>query len=131
MDKDFEKLVEKAKELAEIKNLSKYAISGQVACALMTKDGNIYTGISTEIRCNLGKCAEYAAIAEMLKNHESEISKIVACSARGGIYAPCGSCREIIRMVNDNNLNTKIMVAQDKVMQLKELLPEMYITKRK
>ena len=44
MDKDFEKLVEKAKELAQIQNLSKYAISGQVACALMTKDGNIYTG---------------------------------------------------------------------------------------
>lgn len=98
-----------------------------VGCALLTSKGNVYTGISTELKCNLGKCAEYGAIAEMLKNNESEISKLVAFSAKGKIYAPCGSCREIIRMVNDKNLNTEVMVAENKIVKLKDLLPEMYI----
>ncbi len=72
----------------------------------------------------------YAAIADMLKNNESEIDKIVSYSAKGKIYAPCGSCRELIRMVDDNNLNTKVMVSENKVLLLKDLLPEMYITKK-
>ena len=78
---------------------------------------------------HLGNCAEYAAIVEMLKNNESEINKIVAYSAKGQIYAPCGRCRELIRMVNDKNLDTKVMVAENKIYSLKDLLPEMYITK--
>lgn len=66
----------------------------------------------------------------MLKNNESEIDKIVAYSAKGQIYAPCGRCRELIRMVNDKNLNTKVLIAKDKVCELKDLLPEMYISKQ-
>lgn len=130
MDKDFEKLIEEAKKIAIKRNLSDYASCGHVGCALLTTKGNIYTGICIESKCALGKCAEYAAIAEMLKNKESEISKIVAYSGKGTIYAPCGSCREMIRMVNENNLQTEVMVSQDKVVKLKDLLPEIYITKK-
>lgn len=97
---------------------------------LITKRGNIYTGICLDTNCNLGRCAEYAAIAEMLKQGESEIDKLVSYSAKGTIYAPCGSCRELIRMVNENNGKTKIMVREDKIVTLEELLPEMYITKK-
>ena len=129
MDKDFEKLVEEARKIAEKKLLTEYASCGHVGCALMTDKGNIYTGICIDSNCALGNCAEYVAIAEMLKNHESKIEKIVAYSAKGKIYAPCGRCRELIRMVDHSNVETKIMVAEDKVYKLKDLLPEMYITK--
>jgi cytidine deaminase len=40
-----------------------------------------------------------------------------------------GRCRELIRMINTLNLETKVMVDEDKVYKLKDLLPEMYITK--
>lgn len=128
MDKDFERLIKEAKTLAVKRKISEYAIIGHVGCALLTSKGNIYTGIATELKCNLGKCAEYGAIEEMLKNNESEISKLVAFSARGEIYAPCGSCREMIKMVNEKNLDTQIMLPGNKIMKLKELLPEMYRT---
>lgn len=130
MDKDFERLIEEAKKIACKKILSEYASCGHVGCALITKKGNIYTGICIDSNCALGNCAEYAAIADMLKNNESEIDKIVAYSAKGQIYAPCGRCRELIRMVNDKNLNTKVMVKEDKICQIKDLLPEMYVTKK-
>ena len=129
MDKDFEILLEEAKKFAQKRILTNYASCGHCGCALMTAKGNIYTGISIYSKCNLGRCAEYGAIAEMLKHNESEIKKIVSFSAKGLIYPPCGSCRELIRMVDDKNLETEIMVREDKVCKLKELLPEMYISK--
>lgn len=129
MDNDFEKLIEEAKKIAEKKILSEYASCGHVGCALMTDKGNIYTGICIDSNCALGNCAEYAAIAEMLKNNESKIEKIVAYSAKGKIYAPCGRCRELIRMVDNSNLETEVMVDEKKIYKLKDLLAEMYITK--
>ena len=129
MDKEFQMLIEEAKKIAKKRILNEYAFCGHVGCALMTVDGNIYTGISTEFKCALGKCAEYAAITEMLKHNESEIKKLVSYSAKGVIYPPCGSGRELIRMVNTKNLETEIMVSENKLCKLKELLPEMFISK--
>ena len=129
MDKNFEKLIDEARKIAGKKIVSDYASYGHVGGALMTDKGNIYTGICIDSNCALGNCAEYAAIAEMLKNNESKIKKIVAYSAKGKIYAPCGRCRELIRMVDNSNLETEVMVNENKVYKLKDLLPEMYITK--
>ena len=129
MDKDFQILIEEAKKIAKKRILNEYASCGHCGCALMTAKGNIYTGISIYSKCNLGKCAEYAAIVEMLKYNESEIKKLVSYSAKGVIYPPCGSCRELIRMVNTKNLETEIMVSENKVCKIKELLPEMFISK--
>ena len=129
MDKEFQILIEEAKKIAKKRILNEYASCGHCGCALMTAKGNIYTGISIRTKCNLGKCAEYAAIEEMLKHNESEIKKLVSYSAKDVIYSPCGSCRELIRMVNSQNLETEIMVSENKVCKLKELLPEMFISK--
>ena len=129
MDKDFEKLLNETKKLANKRILSEYAYCGHVACALLTKSGNIYTGINLDSNCSLGNCAEYAAIADMLKNNESDIDKIVAYSAKGVIYSPCGRCRELMRMINTSNLDAKVMVAEDKVCKLRDLLPELFIAK--
>ena len=129
MDKDFGKLIEEAKKIAQKRILTKYASCGHCGCALMTAKGNIYTGTSIYSKCNLGRCAEYGAIAEMLKHNESEIKKIVSFSAKGVIYPPCGSCRELIRMVDDKKLETEVMIREDKICKLKELLPEMFISK--
>lgn len=127
MDKEFEKLIAESKKIARKKTLSEYASCGHVGCALLTKKGNIYTGICIDSKCALGNCAEYAAIADMLKNNESEIAKIVAYSAKGKVYAPCGRCRELIRMVNPKNTETEVMVDENSTYKLKDLLPEMYI----
>lgn len=59
-----------------------YASCGYIGCALLTKNGNIYTGICIDTNCALGNCAKYVAIVEMLKNNERKIDKIVAYSAK-------------------------------------------------
>ena len=97
--------------------------SGSVGAALVTKAGNVYTGVCIDCACSLGFCAEHSAIAEMLKHKESEIAMIVAVNTKREMAAPCGRCRELIYQVNKANVNTKVVIAHNKTILLKELLP--------
>jgi cytidine deaminase len=36
---------------------------------------------------------------------------------------PCGRCREFIRQIDEANLETDVLLGQDKMRKLKELLP--------
>ena len=115
-------LVQAATRLAGEFRTSPDCVAGGVAAALVTVNGNLYTGICIDTVCSLGSCAEYSAIAEMLKGRESEIHTIVAvCGAE--VVPPCGRCRELIRQVSDANSRTRIIVARGRVATLSELLP--------
>lgn len=122
IDNEFEKLYNIAKKLVNKTTLSDHASCGQVGCALVTDKGNIYTGICIVADCGIGFCAEHSAIAEMLKNGESRIMKIVAAIS-DDVCSPCGRCRELIRMVNKENMNTLVMIEKGKVVELNEILP--------
>lgn len=122
MDNEFLVLKEVAKKLAGDKEVSKYVRCGHVSCALLTDLGNIYTGISINAKCGIGFCAEHSAIAEMLKKGETKIVKLVS-SGSNNTVVPCGRCLEFIRQINDENIETKILINDNKVMKLDELLP--------
>lgn len=126
MDKDFEMLYKKAKELTGERILNDYVSCGQVGCALLTDKGNVYTGICMITHCGMGFCAEHAAIIEMLKNNESKIVKIVATD-KNGATPPCGRCRELLKQVNIENMKTQIMVSDNEIYTLEELLPHAWI----
>ena len=126
MDKDFDILYKKAKELAGKKILNKSITYAHVGCALLTDKENIYTGISIAADCGIGFCAEHSAISEMLKNNESRIKKIVAVGKTGAI-PPCGRCRELMKQLNIENLSTQIMTSDNEIRTLKELLPQPWI----
>src|ERR687895_678519 len=81
-------LIETASRLAGRFQPSEDCTSGDVAAALLTAGGNVYTGVSVDAACSLGFCAEHAAIAEMLKRRESTIRIIVAVDRTGAIGAP-------------------------------------------
>jgi cytidine deaminase len=97
--------------------------SGDVAAALLTPSGRVYTGVCIDTACSLGFCAEHAAIAEMLKARESTIRLIVAVDSTGAIGAPCGRCRELIWQVDPRNSGTLVVVGPDETLSLAELLP--------
>ena len=112
--------------LATVKpiKLKKNGEAGHVASALETINGAIYTGVCIDVPCSIGICAEQAAIAEMLKNGETQIKRIIAVYEDGSVLAPCGRCREIISQLNIKNEDTIVYVDKDKELKLKELLPE-------
>ena len=122
MDNEFLVLKEVAMRLAGDTTVSKYVRCGHVACALLTDKGNIYTGISINAKCGIGFCAEHSAIADMLKAGESKIIKLVSAS-QNSVVVSCGRCLEFIRQINEENVNTKILLQDNTIKTLDELLP--------
>jgi cytidine deaminase len=119
---DITRLIEEAYKITGKYQPGECCTSGSVGAALLTKDGNIYTGVSVDCSCGIGFCAEHSAVAEMLKHHESEINLLVAINYNQEILPPCGRCRELIYQVNPLNQNASIILSNDKVILLKELL---------
>lgn len=118
-----ETLLEKARSVQGYFRLDEYGNgAGSVAAAVLTEDGNIYTGICIDLACGIGFCAEHSAIAEMLKNRETRIAMVVACNSEG-ILPPCGRCREMMMQINPGNAETDVMIGVGKTVKLKELLP--------
>ena len=101
--------------------------AGGVGAAVLTRSGRIYTGICIDLACGIGFCAEHSAVAEMLKNRETEIVAVVAVSS-DQILPPCGRCRELMAQVNPENLDALVLVATDKVVLLRDLLPDIWFS---
>ncbi len=118
-----EELIRTARELVGEYQLSNSDfLAASVASALLTTEGNVYTGINIDVACGIGFCAEHSAVSEMLKHRETEIEMIVATRS-DIVIPPCGRCRELMYQVDVKNLNTKVLVSEDQWMTLDELLP--------
>lgn len=101
---------------------------GTVAATLVTDRGNAYDGVCIDTACGTGFCAEHSAIAAMVTAGEYRIARIVAVgrSSGGGtrVMPPCGRCREFIRLIDEANLDTEVVLGEERAMRLVELLPE-------
>jgi cytidine deaminase len=118
-----DELLAKALAVAAPLTCSDECMAGSVGAAALSETGEVFTGICIDARCGLGCCAEYAAIAEMLKRHLTHIVAIVAVTSNGEIIPPCGRCRELIRQVDPANWETKVVVADNDIVRLADLLP--------
>lgn len=101
--------------------------AGSVGAALLTRAGNIYTGICLDLACGIGFCAEHAAVAEMLKQREREIEWIVAVGSAGNMLPPCGRCREMLLQVHKNNRHTRVILPGGQVKTLAQLMPDSWL----
>ncbi|MFC3418073.1 cytidine deaminase family protein [Salinicoccus hispanicus] len=120
---DMEALYEMAKQKLNTRRTSRHGKIGHVAAALETAAGNIYTGVAMDLPSSIGFCAEHSAIAAMVTAGEQDIERIIAVYEDGSIMPPCGRCRELMNQVGENNYECEIGLP-DRVMQLKDLLPE-------
>ena len=83
-------LYDRAKAVQCERKLSPLMEVGSVGAAVLTDKGNIYTGICIDTACGMGMCAERNAIANMLTNGESRITRVVAVMPDGSNGTPCG-----------------------------------------
>lgn len=97
----------------------------RVAAALLTKTGEVITGINVE-NSSYGAsiCAERTAFVKAVSEGHREFTAIaVACS--GGVAYPCGICLQFMFEFTDD---MKIIVGEDEkrleVLHLAELLPK-------
>ncbi|MGX7025587.1 cytidine deaminase family protein [Vagococcus hydrophili] len=119
----FEKLTSEASKVINPKEYSRFAEGGQVAAALETVSGAIYTGICIDTACSMGFCAEHAAAADMLKHGETQVVRMVALDKDGNYLSPCGRCREFLSQLDEKNSEMEILLANGNVYTLRELLP--------
>lgn len=119
----FTELYEKAKSVLNPRRLSDYAEAGGVGAAMLSEQGNVYTGVCIDTACSMGFCAEHAAAASMITAGRNRVLKMVAVGWDGAILPPCGRCREFIAQLHKENLDAEVMVANDIVVSLKSLLP--------
>lgn len=120
---NFEELYKLAKSVVNPHKLSEYAEAGGVAAAILTEDGNVYTGVCIDTACSMGFCAEHAAASAMITAGESHILKMIAVGSDGHIMPPCGRCREFISQINKKNIDTEVMVKEGVIVTIKDLLP--------
>ena len=119
-------MIEKAKSVLNPRKLF-LANGGDVACALLSGNGNVYLGVCIDVSSGIGFCAEHSAIAAMITAGESRIAKIVAVWGDDTVLPPCGRCREFIYEIDESKLDcTDVILGEDEVVKLKELLPHPY-----
>ncbi|MCH5688930.1 hypothetical protein LWM68_34555 [Niabella sp. W65] len=116
-------LKEIASRLALPKVLNDYVACGDVAAAIETVAGNVYTGISIDTACSLGHCAEHSAVSEMLKHGEHIIKAFVAVDSKGNAVPPCGRCRELLSQLAPENKKAIVEVRDGIFKTLEELMP--------
>lgn len=122
-----EALLREARALVGEFTLIKPSITaGAVGAALEAGSGRIYTGINLDLACGIGFCAEHSAVAEMLKQRETVVRRIVAVNDER-IVAPCGRCREMLVQVDPRNLDCEVLLPDDVVLPLRDLLPNAWL----
>lgn len=115
-----------AKAVVNPKKISEQICSGGVGAAVVTKKGNIYTGVNIDTDCSLGMCAERNAISTMITNGEFEIKMVVAVDKKGKVLPPCGACREFMMQLK-NSSDIEVLVDNNgTVVKLKDLMPYSY-----
>ena len=120
---DYSDLIAEAHAVARPIYPSERCQAGTVGAVIVSSSGQSYTGICLDFECSLGFCAEHAAVAEMLKHQESEISLVVAVTHEGEVLPPCGRCREMMWQLNKKNRSAKVVLGVSEARALSELLP--------
>jgi len=130
MDKIWTKMYDAAKSVQNERQLNDYVLCGQVAAAVLSKSGEIYTGVCIDTCSTLGICAERNAIFNMLTNGENEIDKVICIMPDGSNGAPCGACRELmVQIMAGKYRDVEIMLdySKGKIVKLGEITPEWWI----
>ncbi|MBZ5593782.1 MAG: cytidine deaminase [Acidobacteriia bacterium] len=118
-------LIEHAKEA-----LRRLYIEGrhEVAAALRTASGQVFTGIHIEADVGFADiCGEVAAICHAVAHGCRDLDTIVALTGTGSgevqLMAPCGRCREVISDFNKSAWVIVGTVDRPYKMRIAELLP--------
>ena len=134
MDAVWQALYDAVKAVQHPRRVSDYVTCGEVAAAILSKSGKIYTGVCADTCSTLGICAERSAIFAMLTAGEQEIDKVLAILPDGSSGAPCGACRELMlklmhKTYKDNYRDIEIMMDTEtgRTMRLGELTPKWWI----
>ena len=102
-------------------------LHGDVAAAVLSKNGKVYTGICVDTP-SWGLCAERSALAAMITDGSYQFDMIVAVwrdleTKKLHVLPPCGTCRDFMQNIDRSNLTSQIILGKDDILLLKDLIP--------
>lgn len=115
-----------ARSVVKPKKISEQMCSGGVGAAVVTINGNIYTGVCIDTDCSLGMCAERNALSTMITNGEYEIKMVAAVNKKGQVLPPCGACREFMMQLKNVSDIEVLVDNKGTVVKLAGLMPFSY-----
>ena len=130
MEKIWTEMYEAAEAVRYERRINEYVTGGEVAAAVLSKSGKIYTGVCIDTCSTLGICAERNAIFNMITNGEHEIDKVLCIMPDGSCGAPCGACRELmVQLMAGHYHDIEIMLdySTGRTVKLGEITPEWWI----
>lgn len=130
-DSIWDEMYTAAKAVQNGRKVSDYVEAGEVAAAILSGSGRIYTGVCVDTCSTLGICAERNAIFHMLTNGEQTITRVLAVMPDGRCGAPCGACRELmVQLMPGAYQGVEIMMDYDtgRTVTLGEITPEWWIS---
>lgn len=90
-----DKLISQAKKVNQLA-IARYS-NFKVGAALMTTNGNIFTGCNIEVSSyGLTICAERVALFKALSEGAKDFKKLVIYTETEDFCPPCGACRQVI-----------------------------------
>lgn len=130
MENIWNEMYKAAKAVQGERVISRYVTCGEVAAAILSRSGKIYTGVCIDTCSTLGICAERNAIFNMITCGEGEIDKVLAILPDGSTGAPCGACRELmVQLMPDTYKKIEIMLdySSGRTVRLGDITPEWWI----
>ena len=130
MDRIWTEMYNAAKKVLCARRLSEYVTCGEVAAAVLSGSGIIYTGVCIDTCSTLGICAERNAIFNMITNGEQEIKRVLCIMPDGSSGAPCGACRELmVQLMAGRYKDVEIMLdyTSGRTITLGEITPHWWI----
>lgn len=120
-------LIRLAKSLVNPTKVTGGAVK-EVGCALLTKKGRVYTGVSLHLSCGVGFCAEHSAVADMVSHSEETVIASIVAFRNGKVTYPCGRCREMLQEISlANRKACSIIISNKEKVKLDELLPGIWM----
>lgn len=121
----WDELISAARRVQNPRAVSELVEAGDVAAALQTSSGSIFSGVCIDTACSLGMCAERNAIAHMVTEGEGHIVRLVVLMPDGRVGMPCGACRELMMQLGGDAVAIEILADANtyRAVRLADLLP--------
>jgi len=122
---DLNNLISTAKQARE-NSYSPYS-NFKVGCALLSKDGRIFSGCNIENSGIMSICAERVAFAKAISEGVKEFEAILLVGGKDELIytTPCGYCRQFMLEFCNKDFPVYLCYDNDKIekLTLEELLP--------
>lgn len=132
MEKSWSSLYKEAKSKINVQSIPPFIESGNISCAILSGNNNIYTGVNISTNTSLSSSAERNAISLLLNNGEKTIKKIVILNELEELIKPSEDCLEYLYELCEDIDETEVLIdyEQKETITIRELIPNWWGTYR-